>query len=317
MLSRLMGLGILLALASPARAAVLRVNAEPPLSTERLGDALRSYVDGVEVRLAPRGPATGSTAEAPLAPGEIGINLLASPGAGREAELQMIDGEETILARLPGALRPEDLYRAAALKVEALMQRRAPTGSNVRPAVSLNEPLASPPPSTDRDRLCLEAGLALMLPSQGLAREGLRLGTGVKLRRRWRVGLAGYIEPPQSTNSQGIKVSAWEFPLSINIGFAWHQGRWQGWLDALAHAAVRRVSAEAPGTSSGSDTALSPRAGGALGFDLALGARLLLDARVSLLAALADTRYRINGQVVWPAARTLLLFELGLAYGVP
>jgi hypothetical protein len=30
---------------------------------------------------------------------------------------------------------------------------------------------------------------------------------------------------------------------------------------------------------------------------------------------LADARYRVDGQVVWPAARALVLVELGLQYG--
>ena len=254
-------------------------------------------------------------AEPRLRPGTVGITLRGNRGSGEDAEVVLVEGEETIFARLPGALRTEDLYRTAALKVQALLQRRAAISEVTRPDEALSERVR-PPPAAARDRLWLDAGLAFMLPSDGLAREGLRLGAGLRFAERWRLGLGAYLEPPQSTSSQGIKVSAWEIPFWLSFGFDWHQGKWQGWLDAVGHAAVRSISAEASGIVSNSDTALSPRAGGALGFALALSPGLRADARVSLLAALADTRYRVDGQVVWPAARTLLLVELGLEYGV-
>ncbi len=40
-------------LAGSAQAALLRVSAEPPLSVERLAEAIRIYVEGAEVELAP------------------------------------------------------------------------------------------------------------------------------------------------------------------------------------------------------------------------------------------------------------------------
>jgi hypothetical protein len=315
MFTRLAGVGIVLGLATAAHAAALQVSAEPPLSAERLSDALRSYLDGAELTVTPIAGASDHRDELRLPPGTVGITLRGNRGSGEDAELVLADGEETVFARLPGALRTEDLYRTAALKVQALLQRRAAAGVVTRPAEDVSERLP-PSPAAARDRLWLDAGLAFMLPSEGLAREGLRLGTGLRFARRWRLGLGAYLEPPQSTSSQGINVSAWEIPAWLSLGFAWHQGKWQGWLDAVGHAAVRRVSAEASGIVSRSDISLSPRAGGALGLALALAPGLRAEARVSLLAALADTRYRVDGQVVWPAARTLLLLELGLEYGV-
>ena len=308
MVSRSVEVAILLALASTARAASLRVSAEPPLSAERFCDVLRSYVDGVEVT-----PAAGP----PLAPGEIGVNLLGNRVEGKEAEVVLVDGEETILARLPGALRNEDLYRSAALKVQALLQRRAATSTVRRSGSDLgvNEGSASSPYPA-RDRLWLDTGLTFMLPSDGPIREGLRLGAGLGFWRRWRLGLGVYVEPPRSADREGIKVTAWEFPFWLSVGFVWHHGRWQGRLDAVGHAALRRISAEGAGIVSGSDTTLSPRAGGAFGYGIALGEGLRANARVSLLATLADTRYRVDGQEVWPAAETLLLLELGFEYGV-
>jgi hypothetical protein len=84
----------------------------------------------------------------------------------------------------------------------------------------------------------------------------------------------------------------------------------------VAHAAIRRITAKATGIVSTSDTTLSPRAGGTLGFAIGVAPGLRAEAGVSLLAVLADTRYRVDGQVVWPAARALVMVELGLAYGV-
>jgi hypothetical protein len=143
---RLVAVGIVLALASTARAAVLRVSAEPPLSAERLSDALRSYLDGVEVTLAsPSIDADSATVGSRLGPAEIGIRLRAYHSGGQDAEVMLVDGEETILARLPGAIRSEDLYRAAALKVQAqAMTAVLGLARPVSAATSRVQPRASP-----------------------------------------------------------------------------------------------------------------------------------------------------------------------------
>ena len=65
MFDRLGWVAILCALAGAAQATSLRVSAEPPLSGERLGDALRSYLDGAEVTIEPSpGAADGASAAA-------------------------------------------------------------------------------------------------------------------------------------------------------------------------------------------------------------------------------------------------------------
>jgi hypothetical protein len=315
MLVRLGCVGILLALANVAHAAALRASAEPPLSGERLGDALRSYLDGREVTVEPAPSAALDGNLPPDQSGSVNITLRRSRGLGEDAEVVLVDGEETIVARLPGALRTEDLYRAAALKVQALLQRRTSVAMPP-PAVGVVSEWPPPPVPVPRDRFVLDAGLAWMQPSDGLAREALRLGAGLRLGNRWRLGLGTYLEPPQSTTSQGIDVSSWEIPLWLSLGWAWHKGLWESWLDAVAHAAIRRITAKATGIVSTSDTTLSPRAGGTLGFAIGVAPGLRAEAGVSLLAVLADTRYRVDGQVVWPAARALVMVELGLAYGV-
>jgi hypothetical protein len=48
---------------------------------------------------------------------------------------------------------------------------------------------------------------------------------------------------------------------------------------------------------------------------VALAPGLRAQARASVLAVLADKRYLVDGQVVWPAARALVLMEMGLQYG--
>lgn len=311
MLTRWLAAFMCLSLASAAQAAALRVSAEPPLSAQRLGDALRSYVDGAEVTVA-AGPADFADGASAV----VLVTLRHGAVDDADAELELRDGEVTMIARLPGALRVEDLYRTAALKVQSLLGRRP---VNATPDQSMASVHAQPTPgdAAARDRLWLDAGLAVLLPSGGPPREGLRLGAGLRLAERWRLGLGAYLEPPRSTHPQGIDVSAWELPIWLSLGFAWHHGpRWVGWLDAVGHLAVRRISVESPGIVANSATTLSPRVGGTLGAGVTLGPGLRAEARVSVLAALVDTRYRVDGQVVWPSAPALLLVELGIAYGL-
>jgi hypothetical protein len=305
-------LGLCLALCGSVRAASLSVSAEPPLSGDRLGDALRAYVDAVNVTVAPVPDEESGT----LRPtgGMVTVSLRKSHGAGEDATVIVVDGDETVVARLPGVLRTEDLYRAAALKVQALLQRRAPPGGG-----DFSEALSAeraPTAWLPRDRLLLDVGLAWIIPSAGLGNQGLHLGAGLGLGKRWRIELGGYVEPSQSTHNQDIAVSGWELPFELSLGLALHRGAWQAWLQALGQLAMRRVSAEGASIGPASDTTVSPRAGGALAFAVGLSPGLTLQARASLLASLADTRYRVDGQVVWPAARALLLFEAGFAYGI-
>jgi hypothetical protein len=153
------------------------------------------------------------------------------------------------------------------------------------------------------------------MPTNGPVREALRLGAGIQLGQHLRLDLGTYLEPRQTADTQGIHVTAWEIPLCLSLGFAWRAGVWQGWLEGVGHAAFRKLSAQATGIVSNSDTAVSPRVGGALGVAVAIAPGVRAHLRASALAVLADTRYRVDGQVVWPAARALVVVELGLQYG--
>jgi hypothetical protein len=189
MIRCLAALSLCLGLVSTAEAAVLRVSAEPPLSVERLADALRTYVEGVQVEVASPGGdrRDGAVPE----PGAIDLSLRRHGPADDDAELVLVDGDATILHRLPGAMRIEDLYRAAALKTQSLLQRR---GSASEPA----EAIAARSTTGNGDalnRVWLDAGLAVLVPSAGLARGGLRLGAGLRLARRGHVSLGAYASP--------------------------------------------------------------------------------------------------------------------------
>ena len=244
----------------------------------------------------------------------MAITLQKSRALGEDAEVVLVDGEETIVARLPGALRTEDLYRAAALKVQALLQRRMRWRQAWRRAARSTSRAVSSAPA-DRGAFLLAVDLAMLVPTSGPSREALRLAAGLELGQRWRLDLGTYLEPRQTADAQGIHVTSWEIPVCLSLGFAWHTGVWQGWLEGVGHAALRKLSAEAAGIVSNSDTTVSPRAGGALGVAVAIAPGLRAHARASALAVLADARYRVDGQVVWPAARALVLVELGLQYG--
>ncbi len=314
MLRRLSSVAILCALVGVAQATSLRVSAEPPLSGQRLGDALRSYLDGAEVKIEPQPAAPDSANALPADSSAVVITLRKSRGFGEDAEVVVVDGEETTVARLPGALRTEDLYRAAALKVQALLQRRAAVVPGATTVGVLDEH-AAPASPPNLGAFLLDADLALMVPTSGPSREALRLGAGLQLGTRWRMDLGTYLEPRQSSDAQGIHVTSWEIPVCLSLAYAWHTGVWQGWLETVGHAAVRRFSAEAAGIVSSSDTTVVPKAGVALGASVTVAPGLRAHARASALAVLADTRYRVDGQVVWPAARALVLVELGLQYG--
>jgi hypothetical protein len=304
-------LAICLGLASTAEAAVLRISAEPPLSVERLADALRTYVDGVQVEVRSTGRDDRYDGPVPE-PGVVELSLRRHGPADDDAELVLVDGEATILNRLPGAMRIEDLYRTAALKTQSLLQRRGAMGNAPVASIAVRSPTEH---GDGTNRVWLDAGLAVLVPSAGLARGGLRLGVGLRFARRSHLSLGAYVEPEQSTRVGDVAVSAWELPFALQLGLDWHPGHWTGWLDLVGHVAMRRISAEAPGIVSDSKLALSPRVGVGTGWGIAIWQGLRFECAVSALIVLADNRYRVDGQVVWPGARALGVAELRLAYG--
>jgi len=160
----------------------------------------------------------------------------------------------------------------------------------------------------------LDTGLALLVPSTGPVREGLRLGVGLRLTTRWHLLTGAYLEAQQSKRVSEIDVSAWEIPIFLDVGVDWYQGTWSGTLDLLGHVAVRRIWAQALEEMSNSDVALSPRAGVAAGFAVAIARGVRLQALMAMLAVLADSRYRVDGQEIWPSARAIGMLELGLGY---
>jgi len=130
-------------------------------------------------------------------------------------------------------------------------------------------------------------------------------------------GLGTYLEaaaveprPKESTSLPGRS------PCGSRSGGPGTKGLWESWLDAVAHCGDSEDQAKATGIVSTSDTTLSPRAGGTLGFAIGVAPGLRAESGVSLLAVLADTRYRVDGQVVWPAARALVRWNWGSSYGV-
>jgi hypothetical protein len=285
------------------------VSAEAPLSVERLADALRSYVDGAEVEVAAVGR-PDSHDGMPTAPGVVEVALRRQGTSDEDVELVLLDGETTILNRLPGAMRIEDLYRTVALKVHALLLRRV--SASLVPADLVGDRMS--PRRDKRESLMLDAGLALLVPSAGPIREGLRLGAGLRLAARLHLLMGAYLEAQQSSRVNEIDVSTWEVPIFLDAGFDLHQGAWAGWLDLVGHAAVRRISAQAPEAISNSDVSVSPRVGGAIGIGVAVGRGLHLQVRMARLAVLADSRYRVDRQVISPSARAQGIVEVGLGY---
>ncbi len=299
-----------------AQAATLRVSAQPPFSAERLGDALRSYLDGCTVKIEPPSPGDAD-AQAPET-GTVDVSLRKGRTLGEEPEMVLpevvlSDGEETVIARLPGALRSEDLYRAAALKVQALLLRR----TKVAPSAAATETTDRTTPSSSPETrgILVRADLAMILPTAGPWHEALDLGVGVQLGKRWRVTVAAYVEPQQAADLQGVHVTSRGIPVALSLGYAWHTGGWQGWVETAGQLAIRRTSTDATTIATESETTLSPRLGGTLAADFPVAAALHACGRVSALAVLSDTRYHVDGQLVWPAARAVVLLELGLQYG--
>jgi hypothetical protein len=295
---------LLTGLAGAASAVELRVAAVPPLSGERWRDALRSYVDGVVIHLDPT-----ACQEPALFPTVGQVFLCLGKDAGPDATtLLLVDAEETIVARFPALTRTEDLYRAAALKVHAVLSRRGSPAPANPPTVAQ---AGVGPVEGNAPPVILDLGVGLFLPrlrpAQGAFKVGLSLPLG-----NVALGAGLYLLSAQSTLFQGVDIQQRDLPMYLRLAYAPLHGRLRPELGVVFHGVIRRVHATGVDGAAFSHTAFSPRLGGGAGALYAVSPWYTAMVRVSGLLALTDERYQVDGQTAVSEGGATVLLELGL-----
>jgi hypothetical protein len=289
---------------------VLVVTAAAPLDAERLADALRAYLDdfAIDVRTAPAAPPGDLRAEL-AATAEIGANARAwavvrlddqTPG---NAEIELVDREtaKSLVTIVPRPRRDEDLYRAVALKVQALLRATlaepTDTPPTRPPALARLAAATASSPAWGRHRIALETAFAwTALPSQSLAQKGVDVSASHRLGGHLEVALGA--EALSALRAQRGATSAVvnRVPIDVSLRLCASGAHWDGEAGLIAEVSVVSIETSSPTLAVRSGWAGVPAVGGQLGGRLRLSDPAWLFVRTSALGVLADIHYTAQGQ---------------------
>jgi hypothetical protein len=311
-----------------AERSLLVVSARPPLDGERLADALRAYLESldVDVRVVPAAP--GSDLLQALAAAQRageGAGVFASvriAASGGSADIVLVDrvNEKMLIATMSRPGRDQDLYRAVALKVQALLRSAlAEDAARVaeRPALAK---LASPPPPAvvaaqpqplDR-HFVLEAAYALSaFPLGGLVQHGasvlgrFEIGPG-------EIGLGVQALAPLTLARDDVTAVVHHVPIMVSGGLHLRRPRLEGAVGALLQVGVISLSASSPLAEVRSDlTALASLGLHATG-RVRVTPRFFFHLRAVVLGVMAGAKYAVRGETFFAFEQLQVSLEVGL-----
>jgi hypothetical protein len=324
---------------------IVVVTAEAPLDEQRLADALRAYLDEfhVEVRTAPAAPTSDLRAEL-AATARIGAAVRAwavvriANGEPGSAEIELVDRvtDKSLVTSLPRPRRDEDLYRAVALKVQALMRATlaepdAPVAASpalVRLAqggeagLSYRPPSPAPPAEGSsrawaEHSLVLETGLAFVgFSSTGATQQGLAVSATGRLGRRFEVALGTQALSGIRAQSGSVSAVVDRLPLSLAGRVVARGQRWEASVGPLAELAFVSIETSSPNLTVRSGRSVVPAVGGQAGGRLHLAGSTSLYLRAAALGVIAGQDYAAQGQPLLSLAGLQFGAEAGLAVGL-
>jgi hypothetical protein len=323
---------LVLAAASPAGGSreLLVVSSSAPLDGERLADALRAYVgDVADVRTAPA-PASGDLrldlAELRRTGGEVrALAAVRVAGAGADTiEIQIVDRltDKALLATIPRPPRAEDLYRAVALKVQALLRStlaEVPELVRDRPELARLAEVAPPRAA----RVSLETGYVVStFPLGGLAQQGLAFSASYasaaatlwRARLEARLGVAVLQSARETSGDVTLVVD--QLPVDVSLGLRWSGPRAALYAGALGVISLTNATPSGPPMTAPSQHAVVPSLGCVLEARWSVGGRAWLFARADGLGVLTGERYLVRGAAVADTSRLQARGALGLGVAV-
>lgn len=288
---------------------ILVVTAAPPLDAERLADALRAYLDEfrVDVQTAPAAP-RGDLRDELAATDGIGAAVRAwavvriADGAPGNAEIELVDRVtgKSLVTSVPRPRRDEDLYRAVALKVQALLRATlaepSPRVASSPVLASLAAPSAPAPVESDR-RFALETAFALVaFPGARVLQQGLAVSLTARLAPNLDVALGTQALSRIDASAGAVSASVSRVPVWLAARLTARRGRWEGAAGVIGEAAFVSIETSSPTLTVRSGWSVAPAVGGQLGGGLRLGGRTWIGARASALGVIVGQHFTAQGQ---------------------
>lgn len=328
----------LLALADAAGAAPppdVVVTTTAAVNSERLADALRTYLGDYGVRVgvgdaeaAPGGDLRHQLGEAR----RLGEAVRAIAVVRAEAatsgmiEIEVVDlaTEKALVTSVPRPARDEDLYRALALKIQALLrstlseapEKLAPDSGPARLAES-NAPALTARAAPTAPRLSLDTGYtAVSFPLAGTILHGLSV-RGAFAPRPWLelgLGVAGL--GAERLQQGDVLAVASIIPISAAARLRAARARFELLAGPSATLAIASVATSSTTTPVRDSRNLIAGLGAEGEGRVRLGTTAWAYLRASALGVLFGPRYRVQGQSVLDTSRLEIAASAGIGIGV-
>ena len=331
------------------------VTASAPLDSQRLADALRSYLDEFGIRVAAAAAGSPADLRKQLAEerrlGEA-VRAVAVVRAERvtpgtiEIEIMDLATEKALVATVPRPARDEDLYRSLALKIQAILRSTLSEGRDqMKPGSGVDRfvsegraAVGSPPavPSTNPQvamgagvdetgtsarerqppRLALETGyLVLAFPVGGPAFQGLAATGIVRAGRRFDLTLGSGVLSSVRAQGGGVDAVATIVPIFASARIHLERKRAEILFGPSAQAAFVSVSPSSANLAVQSTRNLILAVGGEAEGRLAFWEAAWLFARGQALAVLAGERYDVLGMPIFDTSRFEITATIGVGVG--
>lgn len=314
------------------------IAAGPPVDAERLADALRVYLDEYGIRVEARSSAGGPELRQRLdearqlgqAVRAVAVVRIAHASAGAvEIELVDLATDKALLVSVPRTPRDEDLYRALALKIQALLRTTlSEARAELDPRSSLGRLVAAdagagPPASPPQG----EARLALQVGYDVLAFPGGASFTGLGARGSWRpsprvqLALSTAALGTEKASLGTVEAAAAVVPLHVALHVPVPMGAGEGrvavWVGPSVEVAHVRVTATSSNTPVRSTRNILVAGGVEAEGRLTLVRGLWLFARGAALGVLNGERYNVAGTPLFDTSRLQLAAAFGAGVGLP
>jgi hypothetical protein len=310
-------------------ASTVVVTAAAPVDPERLADALRTYLDEFGIRIENGGAAAPGDLRGQLAEARrIGESVRAlavvrvESGTHGSIELELVDlaTEKALIAQVPRPARDEDLYRALALKIQAILRatlseapERLGPGSTVARLVSSPQASAPSLPAPPA-RWAVEAGYALVafpLAPQG-ALQGLSLTAAFAPVPWLELVLGSAALGAARAQAHDVVAVATVVPIFGAARLRLAGARAEALVGPSAEVAYVGVAPSSPTTPVQGMRHAVPAVGVEGEGRLRVGRTAWLFARITALGVLLGEGYHIDGQLVLDTSR----FQMAAAAGI-
>ena len=311
------------------------VTAGPSIDAQRLADALRVYLDEFGIRVG-----TGAAAEA----GDLRKRLddarqlgeavravavvRAEHGARGAVEIELIDlaTDKALVVSVPRPARDEDMYRALALKIQAVLSATlSEARGDLDPQSSIGRlvakgdgaaPAATPAPG--RAAVALDAGYGVVsFPVDGPLFGGLAVRASWRVRPALELGAGTAALGSAGASAGTVEATATIVPVHVTARRAFAAGRAQLFVGPCLDATYIKVATSSATTPVRSARNLMLGVGAEMeGRVVVLGSAWLF-ARAAVIGVLNGESYGVQGAPLFDTSRLQLSGTVGAGVGLP